>query len=271
MIRRLSVMALALGLAAAAPALVAGSARVVDGDTFSVGPERVRLWGVDAPEGRQVCQNAQGQGYACGDVARDQLVGLIGGRAVRCEVRDRDPYGRAVARCLADRPIWARQWLERGGRSTMSSSAAAPMRRPRPRREGRGAVCGLVASRPLRPGGPKRAKRARRRSHPLSRVASSRATSTPRVGGSSMSRVRRTMRRPVSTHRMESAGSVQRLKHGRPVGRPLLDDRRVKAWQRHFAADPAHVRFSTLMLSRSFGKPRISMASTSLIMPSATR
>ncbi|HQR90312.1 MAG TPA: thermonuclease family protein [Caulobacter sp.] len=101
MIRRLSLMVLAIGLAAAAPAQVTGPARVVDGDTFSVGAERVRLWGVDAPEGRQVCQNDQGQGYACGDVARDQLVGLIGGRAVRCEVRDRDPYGRAVARCLA--------------------------------------------------------------------------------------------------------------------------------------------------------------------------
>lgn len=101
MIRRLSLMALAIGLASAAPAQVTGTARVVDGDTFSIGAERVRLWGVDAPEGRQVCQNAQGQGYACGDVARDQLVGLIGGRAVRCEVRDRDPYGRAVARCLA--------------------------------------------------------------------------------------------------------------------------------------------------------------------------
>lgn len=101
MIRRLSLMALAIGLAAAAPAQVTGPARVVDGDTFSVGAERVRLWGVDAPEGRQVCQNAQAQGYACGDVARDQLVGLIGGRAVRCEVRDRDPYGRAVSRCLA--------------------------------------------------------------------------------------------------------------------------------------------------------------------------
>lgn len=101
MIRRLSLMALAIGLAAAAPAQVTGPARVVDGDTFSVGAERVRLWGVDAPEGRQVCQNAQGQGYACGDVARDQLSRLIGGQAVRCEVRDRDPYGRAVARCLA--------------------------------------------------------------------------------------------------------------------------------------------------------------------------
>lgn len=101
MIRRLGFLALALGLAAAAPAQVIGPARVVDGDTFSVGPERVRLWGVDAPEGRQVCQNAQDQGYACGDAARDRLVGLIGGRAVRCEVRDRDPYGRAVSRCVA--------------------------------------------------------------------------------------------------------------------------------------------------------------------------
>lgn len=101
MIRRLSLMALAVGLAAAAPALVTGPARVVDGDTFSVGAERVRLWGVDAPEGRQVCQNDQGKAYACGDASRDQLVSLIGGRMVRCKVRDRDPYGRAVSLCQA--------------------------------------------------------------------------------------------------------------------------------------------------------------------------
>ena len=134
MIRRLSLMALAIGLAAAAPAQVTGPARVVDGDTFSVGAERVRLWGVDAPEGRQVCQNDQGQSYACGDVARDQLVGLIGGRAVRCEVRDRDPYGRAVARCLAGstdlgeamvRAGWAVDYVQfsRGGYASAEAEA----------------------------------------------------------------------------------------------------------------------------------------------------
>jgi len=101
MIRRVGLLILAVGLTAAAPAELTGFARVVDGDTFSLGAERVRLWGVDAPEGRQVCQDGQGRGYACGDVARDQLSRLIGGQAVRCEVRDRDSYGRAVARCLA--------------------------------------------------------------------------------------------------------------------------------------------------------------------------
>lgn len=101
MIRRLGWLAVAVGLAAAAPAEVVGPARVVDGDTFSVGASRVRLWGVDAPEGRQVCQDAKGQGYACGGVAREELVRLIGGRRVRCELRDGDPYGRAVSRCQA--------------------------------------------------------------------------------------------------------------------------------------------------------------------------
>lgn len=45
MIRWLGWLALAIGLTAAAPDEVAGLARVVDGDTFDLGTERVRLWG----------------------------------------------------------------------------------------------------------------------------------------------------------------------------------------------------------------------------------
>ncbi|MES3029336.1 MAG: thermonuclease family protein [Pseudomonadota bacterium] len=88
---------LALVLMGAAPARPS----VVDGDTFILGADRIRLWGVDAPEGRQVCQDGRGQAYRCGDMARDQLKALIGDQPVDCRQRDRDQYGRSVAQCRA--------------------------------------------------------------------------------------------------------------------------------------------------------------------------
>lgn len=84
----------ALSLIAAAPVT-----NIVDGDSFVLGAERVRLWGVDAPEGRQVCQDVRGRDYRCGDMARDRLKGLVGGRPIDCRERDRDGYGRMVAQC----------------------------------------------------------------------------------------------------------------------------------------------------------------------------
>lgn len=41
MIRRLGILAAAIGLMAAAPATLTGPVHVVDGDTFSLGAERV--------------------------------------------------------------------------------------------------------------------------------------------------------------------------------------------------------------------------------------
>jgi len=95
--RRLALPFLALALMGAAPARPG----VVDGDTFTLGPDRIRLWGVDAPEGRQICHDGRGQDYRCGDVARDQLKALIGDRPVECRQRDRDQYGRSVSQCWA--------------------------------------------------------------------------------------------------------------------------------------------------------------------------
>ena len=171
MIRRLSILVAAVGLIAAGPAEMTGQARVVDGDTFSVGAERVRLWGVDAPEGRQVCQDAQARTYACGDVARDQLVRLIGGRAVRCEIRDRDPYGRAVARCQAGSTDLGKPWSGPAGRSTSANSAAAPMPGSRQRPGRPGAAYGPGGSRRPRVGGGMRGRLSRRRLGPRLRDA----------------------------------------------------------------------------------------------------
>lgn len=87
-------------VAAAAPDF-GGTATVVDGDTLVVGDFHVRLWGIDAPEGRQDCTRADGSGWRCGDDAREALRRLVNHNRVICTPVDQDKYGRTVARCAA--------------------------------------------------------------------------------------------------------------------------------------------------------------------------
>ena len=81
---------------------LAGNARVIDGDTFDLAGTRVRLWGVDAPESDQSCDDAAGAAYRCGERSARALEALTAGRAVTCEPRDVDRSGRTVARCSVD-------------------------------------------------------------------------------------------------------------------------------------------------------------------------
>jgi len=68
-----------------------------------VAGERVRLFGIDAPESAQTCRLASGGAWACGAAATAllrRLVAEAGGR-VSCAIQDRDRYGRAVSTCEA--------------------------------------------------------------------------------------------------------------------------------------------------------------------------
>ena len=77
---------------------VSGRAAVIDGDTIEVSDDRVRLHGIDAPESAQSCL-AGGELWRCGQHASRALRDRIANRAVACEERDRDRYGRMVAVC----------------------------------------------------------------------------------------------------------------------------------------------------------------------------
>jgi endonuclease YncB( thermonuclease family) len=79
----------------------AGRARVVDGDTLDVGSQRVRLYGIDAPEMGQSCTTATGQAWACGHEAKTYLEKLVKDQWVTCKRRDTDVYGRMIATCKA--------------------------------------------------------------------------------------------------------------------------------------------------------------------------
>ena len=68
----------------------ASAQAITDGDTLKLDGMTYRLWGIDAPETRQVCADGWGAGIA----ATNMMRGLVAGRAVTCEPRSTDRYGR---------------------------------------------------------------------------------------------------------------------------------------------------------------------------------
>jgi len=76
-----------------------GTARIIDGDTLEIGSDRIRLYGIDAPESGQDCTDGAGRSYGCGVVATGILSGLIGAGPVSCAGSERDRYGRLIAVC----------------------------------------------------------------------------------------------------------------------------------------------------------------------------
>jgi endonuclease YncB( thermonuclease family) len=103
-----SVLVLFLAVATPGAALtVSGQARVVDGDSLVVDAQKLRLFGIDAPELGQRC-NLSGRDWACGAWAAEVLGGIIAQGKPVCEALDRDRYGRTVARCtVAGRDVAA--------------------------------------------------------------------------------------------------------------------------------------------------------------------
>jgi len=75
----------------------------IDGDTLRAGNgAEYRLFGIDAPELKQTCEEANGRSWLCGRAAMTKLTKLIKGGNVTCEEKDKDRYGRVVAVCSAE-------------------------------------------------------------------------------------------------------------------------------------------------------------------------
>lgn len=86
-----------------APDTITGVASVIDGDTLEIHGQRIRLYGIDAPESRQTCRDAAGRDYRCGQQAAIALSDRIGRLPASCEKRDVDRYKRIVAVCRLGR------------------------------------------------------------------------------------------------------------------------------------------------------------------------
>lgn len=77
-----------------------GRATVTDGDTLTVAKQRIRLWGIDAPESAQQCTAQDGRTWPCGRRSAAALDGYLLEKTVRCQPKDTDRYGRVVAECF---------------------------------------------------------------------------------------------------------------------------------------------------------------------------
>ncbi len=79
-----------------------GVARVIDGDSFKVGEEEFRIYGVDAPEYRQMCKDEDGADWACGKTSRTGLDRILRNQDHNCTVHASDRFGRNVVLCTSE-------------------------------------------------------------------------------------------------------------------------------------------------------------------------
>lgn len=84
--------------AAARDAALTGRASIIDADTIEIRGQRVRLWGIDAPESAQLCQRA-GQPWRWGQAAALALAQWIGERTTSCEDRGDGGWERRLGLC----------------------------------------------------------------------------------------------------------------------------------------------------------------------------
>lgn len=115
MLRNRSLLVLAIAvlpvLALAGPS---GTVRVIDADTWRVGGEKVRLFGIDAPEMGQSCTWPDRRDRDCGRWAAQETRRHFEGRTALCERIATDRYGRTVARCFVEGADAARVMVSEG-------------------------------------------------------------------------------------------------------------------------------------------------------------
>ena len=92
---------------------IKGKAIIIDGDTIHIGNNKVRLYGIDAPEIKQTC-TINKIIWECGADSSQALESIIAEKEVRCEIVDIDRYKRFVAKCFL-KNIYLNQYMVENG------------------------------------------------------------------------------------------------------------------------------------------------------------
>ena len=104
---------------------ITGSAYAIDGDTLRMDGRRIRLVGIDTCESGQPARRA-GKTIDCGDWAKWQMVEKIRGHRVRCDLHDKDQYGRDLGTCFSGATDLNKAMLTEGAAFLYESRDRAP-------------------------------------------------------------------------------------------------------------------------------------------------
>ncbi|MCG6205322.1 thermonuclease family protein [Rhodopseudomonas sp. HC1] len=108
------LMACALLLPVAAQAAdISGVPKLRNGDQITIGANRIRLAGMDAPSLDQLCLGPKGDRWTCGVAARDALAAHVGNKNWTCSVL-RTEKKVSVAKCMVDGED-IQQWMVKNG------------------------------------------------------------------------------------------------------------------------------------------------------------
>jgi len=91
-----------------------GAATVVDASHLDVAGQRFKLYGIDAPDADEICQEAKGSEYPCGIEAREALVKLASAGSVSCLPRGPNALNEMLAICTVGQTDIARALVEAG-------------------------------------------------------------------------------------------------------------------------------------------------------------
>ncbi len=104
------------------PTIISGIAKVIDGDTIKIRKNKIRLYGIDAPESKQICQKpwltisflSFNKDYSCGEISTKKLKSKINNKHILCKSFNKDRYKRFIAECYENKTNINR-WMVQNG------------------------------------------------------------------------------------------------------------------------------------------------------------
>ena len=101
---------------------ISGNAQIIDGDTIKINSKKIRLYGIDAPESKQMCKKPYltiifftfTKDYPCGKISTQKLQKKINNKVITCKILDVDKYKRLIGECYK-RNLNLNSWLVSNG------------------------------------------------------------------------------------------------------------------------------------------------------------